>query len=177
MTTARRAEWEYPVCVEWQGKVSEAARPFEGRWTEGALRRIDPALHARFKQQQELFNASLAHGSTREVGNRGAAMVRGYVAVVTAMQAAGVPDDAYQIGCEPKSGLTVAVGPKPCCDRLQELYGDSVQWFSPDEIATIIAMDARFKQLADVKRVFPGAEIVNNDPRVNAGSEPSAEVD
>jgi hypothetical protein len=68
-----------------------------------------------------------------------------------------------------KSGLTVAVGPKPCCDRLHELLGDAVEWFSPDEIATIIAMDARFKALADVKRVFPGAEIVNNnDARANA---------
>jgi hypothetical protein len=76
-----------------------------------------------------------------------------------------------------KSGLTVAVGPKPCCDRLQELYRDSVHWFSPVEIATIVAMDARFKQLADVKRMFPGADIVNSDARANADSEPSAEVD
>jgi hypothetical protein len=76
-----------------------------------------------------------------------------------------------------KSGLTVAVGPKPCCDRLQGLYGDSVQRFSPDERATIIAMDARFKALADVKRVFPGAEIINSDARANAGGEPSAGVE
>jgi hypothetical protein len=34
-----------------------------------------------------------------------------------------------------------------------------VQWFSPDEVATIIAMDERFRALANVKRVFPGAEI------------------
>jgi hypothetical protein len=42
---------------------------------------------------------------------------------------------------------------------VQELYGNAVQWFSPDEIAAIIEMDQRFKALADVKRVFPGAEI------------------
>jgi hypothetical protein len=56
-------------------------------------------------------------------------------------------------------GLTIAVGPKPCCARVLKLYGDTVQWFSPDEIAAIIEMDERFKALAEVKRVFPGAEM------------------
>jgi hypothetical protein len=176
MKAARRPEWEYPVCVEWQGKVSEAALPFEGRWTEAALRRIDPALHARFQQQRELFNAALAHGTTEEVAKHGAAMVRGYVAVFSAMQSSGTPDDAYQVGHDRKTGLTIAVGERSCCERVRELHGDAVQWFSPDEIATIIAMDARFNALADVKRVFPGAEIVNSDARANAGGEPSAGV-
>jgi hypothetical protein len=155
----RRKYWdEYDVCVEWQGKVSDAALPFEARWTEAALRRIDPGLHDRFRKQRELFNAALENGTIDEVVEHGAATVRGYVAVVTAMQAADAPDDAYQIGRGP-SGLTFAIGPKPCCARLQELYGNVVQWFSPDEIAAIIEMDARFKALAEVKRVFPGAEM------------------
>ena len=55
--------------------------------------------------------------------------------------------------------MTIGIGPKPCSARLQELYGDTVQWFSPDEIAAIIELDARFKPLAEVKRVFPGAEM------------------
>jgi hypothetical protein len=149
---------EYEVCVEWQTKVSEAAVPFEARWTEAALRRIDPELHDRFRKQRELFNAALENGTIDEVVHNGAAMVRGYVAVVAAMEAAGASDDAYQIGRGP-GGLTIAIGPKPCCARVQELYGVKVQWFSPDEIAAIIEMDARFKTLVDVKRVFPGAEM------------------
>ena len=84
--------------------------------------------------------------------------MRAYVAVVTAMEAADAPDDAYQIGRGP-GGLTIAIGPKPCCARVQELYGNAVQWFTPDEIAAIIEMDARFKAIAEVKRVFPGAEM------------------
>jgi hypothetical protein len=167
--TVRRPEWEYPVCVEWQGKVSEAAQSFEGRWTEGALRRIDPALHARFQQQRELFNAALAHGSTEEVSKHGATMVRAYVAVFIAMQASGALDDAYQVGRDPKTGLTIAIGERSCCERVGELHGDAVQWFSPDEIATIIAMDARFKKIADVKRVFPGAEINNVEAKADVG--------
>jgi hypothetical protein len=155
--SGRRKHWdEYDVCIEWQTKVSEAAVPFEARWTEAALRRIDPELHARFRKQREMFNAALETGTIDEVVENGAAMVRGYVAVVAAMEAAGAADDAYQIGRGP-NGLTIAIGPKPCCARVQELYGDTVQWFSPDEIAAIIEMDARFKALAEVKRAFPGA--------------------
>ena len=99
---SRRKHWdEYDVCVEWQTRVSDAALPFEARWTEAALRRIDPALHARFHRQRKLFNAALENGTIDEVVEHGAAMVRAYVAVVTAMQAAGAPDDAYQIGRGP----------------------------------------------------------------------------
>jgi hypothetical protein len=156
---ANRRQWdEYEVCVAWQGKVSDAALPFEARWTEAALRRIDPDLYARFQRQRELFNTAVESGTVDEVTKHGAAMVRAYVAVFTVMQAAGAPDDAYQIGRSP-SGLMIAIGPRPCCARVQELYGNNVQWFSPDEIAAIIDMDARFKALADVKRVFPGAEM------------------
>ena len=158
MPSRRKHRDEYDICVDWQAKVSEAALPFEARWTEAALRRIDPALHARFRKQRELFNTALENGTIDEVVEHGAAMVRAYVAVVAVMEAAGAADDAYQIGRGP-GGLTIAIGPKPCCARLQELYGDTVQWFSPDEIAAIIEMDARLKALAEVKRVFPGAEM------------------
>ena len=149
---------EYNVCVAWQAKVSDAALPFEARWTEAALRRIDPALHARFRKQRELFNAALENGTIDEVVEHGAAMVRGYVAVVAVMETAGAADDAYQIGRGP-GGFTIGIGPKACSARLQDLYGNVVQWFTPDEIAAIIEMDARFKALAEVKRAFPGAEM------------------
>jgi hypothetical protein len=161
---ANRRHWdEYEVCVAWQGKVSDAALPFDARWTEAALRRIDPDLHARFQRQRELFDSAVESGTVDEIAKHGAAMVRARVAVFTAMQAAAAPDDAYQIGRSP-SGLIIAIGPRPCCARVQELYGNAVQWFSPDEIAAIIEMDARFKALADVKRVFPGAEMSGQGP-------------
>jgi len=118
------------------------------------LRRIDPELHDRFRKQREWFNAALENGAIDEVVDNGAAMVRGYVVVVAAMEAATA---AYQIGRGP-GGLTIAIGPKPCCARLQELYGDTVQWFSPDEIAAIIELDARFKGIVEIKP-FPAAEM------------------
>jgi hypothetical protein len=162
------------TCVEWQGRVTEAALPFEARWTEAALRRIDPALHARFRRQRELFTAALDGGSIDDIAKHGAAMERGYVAVATAMEAAGVPDDAYQIGRGP-NGLAIAIGPKPCFGRVEELYGDGVQWFSPDEVAAIIEMDARFKAMAEIKRMFPGAEIANVRVKADASARETVE--
>jgi hypothetical protein len=88
-------------------------------------------------------------------------MVRGYIAVFEAMQAAGIADDAYQIGRDPNSGMTIAVGPKPACERVRERHGDDVRWFSPDEVAAMVAMEPRFRKIAEVKRRFPGAEITN----------------
>jgi hypothetical protein len=37
----------------------------------------------------------------------------------------------------------------------RDLYGDAVLWFSPDEIATLVALDERAKKIADVKAAFP----------------------
>jgi hypothetical protein len=148
----------YEIVLAWQAKVSDAAVPFEARWTEAALRRIDPILYTRFQRQREMFNAAVESGTLDEVATHGGAMVRAYIAVVTAMQAADAPDDAYQIGRGP-NGLTIAIGPRPCCARVWELYGDDVQWFSADEVATIIETDRRLKALAEVKRAFPGALI------------------
>jgi hypothetical protein len=116
---------DYDVVVAWQAKVSDAAVPFEARWTEAGLRRIDPDLYARFQRQRELFNNAVEGGSLDEVATHGGAMVRAYIAVFTAMEGAGAPDDAYQVARGP-NGLTIAIGPKPCCARVQELYGDVV---------------------------------------------------
>ena len=75
------------------GQGQRAALPFESRWTEAALRRIDPVMHERFLAQRELFNAMLENGTLDEVGEHGAALVRAYVAVVATMEAAGGPDE------------------------------------------------------------------------------------
>ena len=37
-------------------RVSEAAIPFESRWTLRSLKRIDPDLHSRLLEQQGLYH-------------------------------------------------------------------------------------------------------------------------
>ena len=143
----------------WGPRVDEAALAFEARWTRNALKFHNPQLAEQFEAQLECYRRSLVVGTAAEVDAEGARLCRAYAQIAAELQAARVSDDAYQIGRDPKSGLTIAVGPKPCCVRVHELFGGAVQWFSPDEVATIIAMDERFRALANVKRVFPGAEI------------------
>ena len=143
----------------WGPRVAEAALAFEARWTRNALKFHNPQLAEQFEAQLERYRRSLVVGTAAEVDVGGARLCRAYAQIAAELQAAGVSDDAYQIGRDPKSGLTIALGPKSCCGRVHELFGNAVQWFSPDEVATIIAMDERFRALANVKRVFPGAEI------------------
>ena len=49
-------------------------------------------------------------GKARDVEAHGAAMLRGYVRACAVLEAAEAPDDAYQIGRDPRTGLMVAIG-------------------------------------------------------------------
>jgi hypothetical protein len=45
--------------------------------------------------------------------------------------------------------------------RVRELHGDMVVWITPDEVATVLANLEAFKPIAAIKRLFPGAEMVD----------------
>jgi hypothetical protein len=64
-----------------------------------------------------------------------------------------------------RSGFRVAIGQqKAAAKRVRELHGDRVVWVTPDEVAAIVANLEAFKPIAAIKRLFPGAEIVNVFP-------------
>lgn len=143
----------------WSSRVSVAALDFESRWTMLALKRTDPDLAERLHEQRSRFVEACVTGTDREVAREGAALCRGYL-IVTATLEATVPDDAYQLGQDPKTGLMVAIGEQKAAQkRVRELYGDTVILISPDEIATLFASIEALKTISDVKRRFPGAEI------------------
>ena len=56
----------------WIAAVSEAAVPFERRWTWAALKRVNPEVHHRLRRQCELFAYSLENGSLADVTAHGA---------------------------------------------------------------------------------------------------------
>jgi len=144
----------------WGPKVTEAACAFESRWTRHALRRYDAKLAAQFQAQLERFREAMDTGTSLEIDAEGSRLCRAYALIAAKMAAGGVADDAYLIGRDPKTKLTIAIGVHPfSARRVRELYGADVQWFSPDDLATMIAINARFKMIADVKQVFIGAEI------------------
>jgi hypothetical protein len=76
------------------------------------------------------------------------------------LQARAEPDDAYQLGQDPRTGFRVAIRhQKAAAERVRELYGEAVLSISPDEVAALLANNEGFKAIADIKRLFPATEI------------------
>lgn len=142
--------------------VCEAAAAFERRWMLISLRRVDADLAARLAEQRALTDRAFVVGLPEDVDLHAPAMVRGWNAAVRAMETAGVQDDAYLVGFDPKTGFRVAISDqKSAADRVTEVLGKNVVFVSPDEVAAILAGLEQFKTIAAIKRMFPGAEIID----------------
>lgn len=149
----------------WMAEVSLAARPFESRWTMLALKRVDAGLARRLFEQRGLFDQACVTGTAGEVETHGAAMCRGWGAAVRVLEQAGEPDDAYQVGQDPATGLKVAIGhQRSAMDRVREVHGERVVWITPDEVAKLMASVEQFKFVGAVKQLFPGAEVIDRYP-------------
>lgn len=180
--SARRAEAENSIIRHWLAETGQSAATFERRWTWLALKRVNPELSRLFQEQRDLFDKAVITGDASEVEMHGAATCRGYAAIVKAMEAAAEPDNAYLIGQDPKTGFRIAIGhQKAAAERVVELHGKSVVWTTPDELAAIMAGLESFKALASMKRLFPGAELLDLHPsepaKFDSGLEPAEEDD
>lgn len=148
-------------------QVSDAAKPYESRWTLRALLGVDKELYHMFREQQQLWNAALVTGDAADIAEQTAAMCRGWQAITQRMDAADIPDDAYLMGFDPSTGTRVAIGDQVAArDRVRELHGEKVIWLTPAECAVLLA---RTQELAAIKGLFPGAEIIElypSEPRV-----------
>jgi hypothetical protein len=143
--------------IGWLKTVSEAAQAFEQRWTLAALRRTNPDLHGRLREQRNLFDQMLVTGSLAEVERHGAATCRGWMAAVQAMESAEEPDNAFMIGEDAKTGFRVAIGHQmAAATRIADAC-----FCTPDEIAAILGSSEVFRLAAEVKRRFPGAIVSN----------------
>ena len=147
----------------WFSAVAEAALPFESRWTERALKRVDPDLYEAWSDQRSMWMQAQITGTAEDIDEHGAAMVRAWQAVARRMEASGEPDDAYMLGFDGRTGTRIAVGEqKAAVARIRELHGDRVTWITPDEIAALLAGVEAFERVAAVKKLWPGAEIVED---------------
>jgi hypothetical protein len=165
MTTIATIQREHAVIRKWQAAVAEAALPFEARWTLAALRRVDRDLHRRLLDQRVLFDQALVTGTAQDIEVHGAALCRGYAIAIQALERAAEPDNAYVLGQDMRSGFRVAIGQqKAAAQRVREVHGDKVMWVTPDEVAAIVANLESFKPIALIKRLFPGAEILDVRP-------------
>jgi hypothetical protein len=148
-------------------RVSDAALIFESRWTYGALRRRSPDIATRLHEQRNLFvEACVTDASDREVIEQGEALLRGYAIAMATLEQAAEPDDSYMLGVDTVSGTKIVIGHSPAAaDRVRKLHGKETVWITPDEVARIIAGAASFQAIAAVKRVFPGAQAVDQEER------------
>lgn len=180
MTDLRTLQREDAAMRQWMAAVSEAATPFESRWTWAALKRVDPDTHGRLLDQRSLFDRAMVTGTSEEIEAHGAAMCRGYRKAVQVLERAGTSDDAYLLGQDRCSGFRVAIGEqKAAAERVRDLHGATVVWITPDEVASILANLEGFKPITAIKRLFPGAEILEErpgDPAKDDGAVPHAAV-
>lgn len=148
----------------WQGAVAEAALPFESRWTLAALKRVDAGIHRRLFDQRGLFDQVLITGTPEEIELHGAALCRGYAVAIQTLERVAEPDDAYMLGQDSRTGFRIAIGQQKAAKRVRELHGNAVTLMAPDEVATIIANIEAFKPITAIKRLFPGAEVLDVRP-------------
>jgi hypothetical protein len=148
-----------------QTAVAEAALPFESRWTFAALKRADAGIHRRLMDQRGIFDRMLVIGTVEEIEIHGAALCRGYAVAIQTLERAAEPDDAYLLGQDMRTGFRVAIGQqKAAAQRVRELHGDKVIWITPDEVAAVLANVEAFKPVTAIKRLFPGAEMLDVHP-------------
>jgi hypothetical protein len=115
--------------------------------------------------QVNLFGEACVTGTAQEIETHGEATVRGYGKAVEAMQNAQIEDDAYQLGIDMVTGTKVAIGTqKAAVQRVRSVHGTDVIFVTPDEVARMLAGIESFKMIGAVKRLFPGAEIIDRYP-------------
>ena len=140
--------------------VTKAASAFEARWTMLSLKRVDEELHDALAEQRELYYQAMINGASDDQDIQGKALVRGYAEAVHAMESANMPDDSYLTG-EYEGLMVVVSGQKVVFDRWEERnHIGRIIIISPDEIAYLFSTIKGLEQIEDIKRMFPGAEII-----------------
>lgn len=151
------------------GEVSQAAALLEGRWTMGALARVDAELAQRMTDQLADYHEAQITGSMADLKTHVRGTVAGYKKCARVMEASGFLDDAYTIGLDTSTGMRIAIGDrKASAARVAELYGGNITWLTPDEVARLWSSIQGLRRIDAVKGLWPGAEMVEIRPHTRA---------
>ena len=145
--------------------VDRAAAPVRGRWTWHAISRAAPDVHEALEDQQRMLNEACLEGEPEDIKRHSQAMARGWRIAYRAMSAADEPDDAYLVcECIATGGIVAVIrqkNPEPelagaIIARVEAVYGLEALVLAPHEVAAALRPSA----ILQVKREFPGAEII-----------------
>jgi hypothetical protein len=165
------------VVIRLLREVGDAAAVFEGRWSLGALARVDAELAQLLADQIQDYHAARLTGTMTELKEEAAACKRGYLKCAAVMEKAGVEDDGYLIGVDTATGMRVAIGDRRAsAGRVCELHGRNVVWLNPDEVARLWASIQGLRRIDAVKEQFPGAEVVDLRPHTRVWSHAGGEM-
>lgn len=153
------------VILQLIAEVAAAAEAFEGRWTIGALARVDPGLADLLVEQLADYHEAQVIGTLVDLKEHARGAVRGYLKAARVCEAAGLEDDAYLLGVDSSTGLRVAIGDRRLsAQRVADLHGSRVIWLNPDEVAKLWSSIAGLRRIDAVKACFPGATVVDIRP-------------
>jgi hypothetical protein len=138
--------------------VAPAENAFRSRWRFSTLRRLDDGLADALEEQMGLYEAALITGTEMDIKEQSEAMVRGWRAACSRMEAPLQDDDAYFEGVDYSTGLHVVIGQHIGSHaRVQVKDGARCIFMTPDEVARMMA---GVRLITDAKSIFPDAEII-----------------
>lgn len=161
-----------PVWVEQSQAVTDALRPLdriavemEAKWGAGRLPRlVTPELAARFGSARDRLNAAIRENDGEEVAKRAAVMIRGWQALDKAATEAGCEALPLRtVGVKHEGRSYVVAWDRADAHKAAALSDDAGRVVTVHEL--LVAWEAMRDRMngetvADVKRAFPGAEVV-----------------
>lgn len=144
--------------------VTAAATAYEARWTLAALDRVDSELHAKLTRQIGLWHAATRGEDAALLERHGQGLVRGYQRAAETMALSGEGDDAFYIGSDPASGLTIAIGHQMASAAHAQAAWPGAIFLTPDEVCALVARSLGTREieaLVAIKRAWPGALITD----------------
>jgi hypothetical protein len=159
------------LVAECLAMVAPAETAFRSRWRLSTLKRVNPDLHQMLCEQIDLYDDALLRGSDADLKAQAEAMVRGWRAACSALEAPLQADDAYFVGQDWESGTRVVISDcRQSVGRVQAIKDQAgnpgkVIMITPDEVARMVA---GLNMIAAAKSVFPDAEVISIYPEYAA---------
>ena len=137
------------------------ALQMEEKWGVDRLRLLVPQeLREKFDRQRYLTNQAVWHGELEDVRRECRRMVKAWMALDRAAEAAGASRMAGGVWeCAGASGAVYALVRHPSDARAVKADGRRLQVYTLEEIANLLD---QFPALVKVKDAFPGASVVRS---------------